>query len=116
MEKNTHDKWHYLFSPDSVAVIGASNTPGSWGCDILQSLLCYPDRRIYPVNPSIKEVLGLTAFATVSDIPEPVDLAVIKLYRIFMLEICKASGIAKHSGDSLWGEHMRDYRGRDLSN
>jgi acyl-CoA synthetase (NDP forming) len=67
----------YLFNPRSVAVIGASNTPGSWGLNAMKGLLAAGDRRIYPVNPNASEILGVKAFRSVTDVPGPVDLAVI---------------------------------------
>jgi acetyl-CoA synthetase (ADP-forming) len=74
---STHKNWEYLFSPDSVAVIGASNTPGSWGFGIMRRLLAPAKRRVYPVNPTVSEVLGIAAYGSVIDIPDSVDLAVI---------------------------------------
>lgn len=75
--KNKHDHWQYLFAPHSVALIGASNTPGSWGYGIMRHLLVAKKRRVYPVNPTASEVLGVPAYDSVLDIPGPVDLAVI---------------------------------------
>jgi acyl-CoA synthetase (NDP forming) len=72
-----HNSWEHLFSPDSVAVIGASNTLGSWGYGIMQRLLALSGRLVYPVHPSASEVFGITALRSVVDIPGPVDLAVI---------------------------------------
>ncbi len=69
--------WKSLFSPDSVAVIGASNNPGSWGGRIMHHLLLPDNRPIYPVNPSSSEIMGQKAYASILDIPEPVDLAAI---------------------------------------
>ncbi len=69
--------WQYLFSPGSVAVIGASNSPGSWGYNAMKGLLATGGRRIYPVNPNAAEVLGIAAYHSVVDIPDSVDLAVI---------------------------------------
>ncbi len=77
IELNTHNNWQYLFSPNSVAVIGASNTPGSWGCGIMMRLLDTAKRNIYPVNPTLSEVLGIAAYDSVVDIPDSIDLAVI---------------------------------------
>ena len=74
-DENSH--WQNLFDPESVAVIGASNTSGTWGFNIFWRVLNSGDRRVYPVNPSASEVLGVKAFARITDIPEPVDLAVI---------------------------------------
>jgi acyl-CoA synthetase (NDP forming) len=69
--------WQYLFSPSSVAVIGASNTQGSWGYNITRGLLARGKQRLYPVNPKSAEILGITAYPSVVDIPDSVDLAVI---------------------------------------
>lgn len=71
------DNWQYLFTPGSVAVIGASNAPGSWGCSIMRSLLISTERKVYPVNNRLSEVWGLAAYGSVLDIPGSVDLAVI---------------------------------------
>ena len=72
-----NDYWQLLFSPDSVALVGASNTPGSWGFGIMQHLLAPAQRSVYPVNPTVSEVCGKAAYDSVLDIPNPVDLAVI---------------------------------------
>ena len=69
--------WQYIFDPKTVAVIGASNNPGSWGHGIMKHLLHPTRRQIYPVNPNAAEVLGVKAYASVLDIPDPVELAVI---------------------------------------
>jgi acyl-CoA synthetase (NDP forming) len=68
---------HNIFNPRSVAFVGASNTFTKWGFQILHNLLMaeYPGK-VYPVNPSQKEILGHTAYPSVSAIPDPVDLAI----------------------------------------
>lgn len=67
-----------LFAPRSVAVIGASRDPSSVGQAVLRNLLDagFPGP-IYPVNPNADTILGLPCYASVVDIMEPVDLAVI---------------------------------------
>ena len=75
--QSRHINWQYLFAPHSVAVIGASNTPGSWGYGIMQHLLAPAKRKIYPVNPNAPEVLGIKAYGSVLDIPDSIELAVI---------------------------------------
>jgi len=67
----------YLFNPRSVAVIGASNTPGKWGCDILNLLLTRGERKVYPINKNRAEVLGVKAYSGIGEVPGPVDFAVI---------------------------------------
>ena len=67
-----------LFNPGSVAVIGASERPGSVGRTLLWNLLRSPfGGTVYPVNPRRHSVLGVHCYASVADLPEPVDLAVI---------------------------------------
>src|SRR5579864_6238358 len=67
-----------VFSPKSVAVIGATGREGSVGRTVLERLgIPSFHGRIYPVNPSHAEVLGLRAYPKITDIPEKVDLAVI---------------------------------------
>jgi acyl-CoA synthetase (NDP forming) len=93
---STANTWKDLFQPDSVAVIGASNVPGSWGFGIMQRLLKAKKRRIYPVNPAVSEVMGTTACASVVDIPGPVDLAVIVVSALqvpSLLQECVLKGI-----------------------
>ena len=67
-----------LFSPRAVAVVGASNRELTIGYRIIENLLdfCFTGA-IYPVNPNATEVMGLKAYASVLDIPETVELAVI---------------------------------------
>jgi acyl-CoA synthetase (NDP forming) len=77
MQPGTKDYWRYLFSPQSIAVIGASNTPGSWGNNAIKGLLGNKSRRVYPVNPKADEILGVKAYKSVVDIPDTIDLAVI---------------------------------------
>ncbi len=67
-----------FFSPKTVAVIGATENPGTVGRTVLWNLVTSPfGGTVYPVNPKRPSVLGVKAYASISDIPEPVDLAVI---------------------------------------
>jgi acetyltransferase len=65
-----------MFAPESVAVIGATEDPGSVGRALVENLKSY-DRPVYPVNPKRNNVLGLPAFPTIGAVPEHVDLAII---------------------------------------
>jgi acetyltransferase len=67
---------HYFFAPRSVAVVGASSTKGKAGHFLFRNLLDGGYRgRLYPVNPASRRVLGCTTYASITDVPEPVDLA-----------------------------------------
>jgi len=64
--------------PSGVAIVGASPSPGKLGHAVLQNVIQYGYQgRIYPINPTAKEILGLPAYPSVRDIPGPVDLAVV---------------------------------------
>ena len=67
----------YLFNPGSVALIGASNNFAKWGFHVLSLLITKGGRHIYPINRNEAEVQGLKAYPSVSQVPGPVDLAVI---------------------------------------
>jgi acetyltransferase len=67
-----------FFKPRSVAVIGASETPGSVGRTVLANLVATSfGGTVHPVNPRRPSVLGIRSYPTVGDVPAPVDLAVI---------------------------------------
>ncbi len=65
-----------FLSPKSIAVIGASEKPGV-GKTIFNNITKHFKGKIFPVTPSNPTVGGLTAYKSVLDIPEPVDLAVV---------------------------------------
>jgi acetyltransferase len=67
-----------LFKPRSVAVIGASATPGSVGSILMRNLLANPfGGVVYPINPKRKSVHGVYCYPDLGAVPEVVDLAVI---------------------------------------
>ncbi|MGC2536980.1 MAG: bifunctional acetate--CoA ligase family protein/GNAT family N-acetyltransferase [Candidatus Sulfotelmatobacter sp.] len=67
-----------MFSPASVAVIGATSRPGTVGRTVLENLLRDTFRgKVFAVNAKHEEVLGRKAYKSIRDVPQPVDLAVI---------------------------------------
>ncbi len=69
-----------IFSPRSVAVVGASTTPGKVGHDIFENILRGGFQgTIYPVNPTAKSILCVRAYPSVTDIPDDIDLAILIL-------------------------------------
>ncbi|MGQ9873420.1 bifunctional acetate--CoA ligase family protein/GNAT family N-acetyltransferase [Leptodesmis sp.] len=67
-----------IFAPASVAVIGATERPGSVGRTVLWNLISSPfGGVVFPVNPQRQNVLGIKAYPSIGQVPEPVDLAVI---------------------------------------
>ncbi len=74
------DRLDAIFSPGSVAVVGASTTPGKVGHDIFANILWGEFQgTLYPVNPGARSVLSVRAYPSVREIPDPVDLAMIIL-------------------------------------
>jgi acetyltransferase len=72
---------HYLtslFTPESVALFGASDRPDSVGGIVFKNLLSSGfEGRIYAMNPKRKEVQGQKAYSSLDEINESVDLAVV---------------------------------------
>ncbi len=68
----------YIFEPESVAVVGASPTPGTVGNAILSNLLSSGFQgTVYPVNPRHTRILSIKTYESVGAIPDAVDLAVV---------------------------------------
>jgi acetyltransferase len=69
---------HTLFNPKSIAVIGASDTPGRIGYSLFRNLTANGySGTVYPVNPNHELVQGITAYPNMAALPQKVDLAVI---------------------------------------
>ncbi|MFP4588553.1 MAG: bifunctional acetate--CoA ligase family protein/GNAT family N-acetyltransferase [Candidatus Bipolaricaulota bacterium] len=66
-----------MFEPESVAIIGASEKEGSVGATLMNNILDGYEGQVYPVNPNRDSVMEIESFASVGEIPNPVDLAVI---------------------------------------
>jgi len=67
-----------FFHPRSVAVVGATENPGTVGRALIENLAKASFAgRLFPVNPKRSHVLGVPCYASIAKIPEPVDLAVI---------------------------------------
>jgi acetyltransferase len=67
-----------FFRPRTVAVIGATETPGSVGRTVLWNLMTNPfGGTLFPVNPKRPRILGIKAYPDIQAVPGPVDLALI---------------------------------------
>jgi acetyltransferase len=82
-----------FFAPQGVALIGASSNPQKIGAAILRNLTEGGYRgRVYPVNPRCDQIGGLPCYASIADVPDPVDLAVIVLPAPLTPPVLKACG------------------------
>ncbi len=88
---------HTLFYPRSVAVVGASGNFSKLGYHVMKSLTegGY-EGTIIPINPAAEDIFGIRAHASLSEVPGPVDLAVIVVPAGLVPEIfrqCVAKGV-----------------------
>ena len=74
-----------LLEPDSIAVIGASRTPGKVGHELVANLLASGFKGpVIPVNPSADEVLGLKTYPDLKTYGQPIALAVIAVPAVYV--------------------------------
>ena len=104
-----------FFNPSSIAIVGASRTPGKLGYSILENLKITFAGKLYPINPQATEILGLNAFPSILSVPEQIDLAVIVVpaesVKNVLSECVKKkvkAGIIISSGFSEIGEKERE--------
>ncbi len=87
-----------FFKPKSVAVIGASGTPGKLGYVIIKNIADSDfDGEVYPVNPKSDEILGYKVFRSLAEITGEVDLVVTALptpkITLGAIEACAEKGV-----------------------
>ena len=88
-----------LFDPRSIAVIGASNKKGSVGYILLRNLIgAEYDGIVYPVNPTAPSVQGIQAYASISQVPRKIDLAVIAVPAKGVPDVMRECGEAGVAG------------------
>jgi len=79
-----------IFNPKSVALIGASSEKDSVGRGIFENLLKgNKQRKIFPVNPFHKKILGIPAFSSILDIKDKIDLAIVAVKSEIVPKIIK---------------------------
>lgn len=86
-----------VFYPQSIAVIGASRRPEAVGHAVFKNLINGGyEGVLYPVNPKAHSIHGVRCYKTVSEIPDPVDLAILIVHAEHCLETfreCLKKGI-----------------------
>jgi acetyl coenzyme A synthetase (ADP forming)-like protein len=104
-----------IFSPKSIAVVGASRSPTKLGFEILQNILVNGYKgKVYPINPESPEILGIPALPSVMAVKGDIDLAIIVVPADFVPKVMtecakkKVKGvIIISSGFGEVGEHGR---------
>ncbi|MFQ5825097.1 MAG: acetate--CoA ligase alpha subunit [bacterium] len=86
-----------IFSPKSVAVIGASTQKGVLGREIFDKLINNEfNGPVYPVNPKAQYIHSVKAYPSIYDVPDQVDLAILVVRSEFVLQIiqeCSECGV-----------------------
>jgi acetyltransferase len=87
-----------MLNPQTIALIGATDDENPAGRTLLENLLLSKDRKVLAVNPNRKSVLGLECYPTITDISDPVDLAIIATPPHTVPEITEECGQAEVGG------------------
>jgi len=82
-----------IMNPHSIAVVGATNRPGSVGLAVFRNILTAGFQGVlYPVNPEAKSVQSVKAYPKFKDIPDEVDLAVVIVPAEIVCSILEEAG------------------------
>lgn len=91
------EQLNHIFYPNSVAVVGASSSPGKLGHIVVANLVEAGFKgRMYPINPSGTELLGLKTYRSLADIPEDIDMAIVVVparQTVSAVEGCAGRGV-----------------------
>ena len=82
--------YHNLYSPDTIAVIGASNDPLKPGGRVIKNIKENGfGGRLWAVNAKTADILGLPTYKSINDLPEAPDLAILSIPSKFALQAIK---------------------------
>jgi acyl-CoA synthetase (NDP forming) len=82
-----------LLAPKSVAIVGASDTEGTWGKRIFDNLRRTDYRgAIYAVNPRRRAVWGGACYPDLAALPEPVEMLVVAVPKEGVLDVIRQAG------------------------
>jgi acetyltransferase len=111
------DALNGLLRPKSVAIVGASTTPGKIGYTVVQNIIQGGyEGKIYPINPSADEILGLKCYPTIADVPGPVDAAVVTVPAKFVAGVTEECGKKGVKGLIIITSGFSEVGKRDLEN
>jgi acyl-CoA synthetase (NDP forming) len=94
--RGKQQKIERLLSPQSVAIVGASDKPGALGASVLANL----DRNgyageVYLINPKRETIGARTCLTGIEDLPDGVDVAVLAIPRVAVLDAVRALALRK---------------------
>lgn len=90
---NSVQELDFLFKPKSIAIIGASSKELSIGNVIIKNLVNYGyTGKVYPINPKEPEIRGITAYSSIFDVQDTIDLAHVIIPAKFVPQIIEDCG------------------------
>ena len=105
-----------IFNPKRIAVIGASDSEGSIGAKIFSNLTnAGYEGKVFPVNPYRQTVQGITAYPSISKVPDKIDLALIATPAHIVPQIVEECGKAEVAGVIIISAGLKE-TGEDGSN
>ena len=88
-----------IFSPKTIAVIGASRSPSKIGYEILQNILVQGYKgKVIPINPETPQIMGLKTQPSVLAVKEDIDLAIIAVPAEFVPKVVSECARKKVKG------------------
>jgi acetyl coenzyme A synthetase (ADP forming)-like protein len=104
-----------IMSPRSVAVVGATNRPGSVGLAVFRNILDAGfEGVLYPVNLKAKSIQSVKAYPKLMDIPDEVDLAVIIVPAEIVCSVMEEAGQKGVKGAIVISAGFREIGGRGV--
>ncbi len=92
----------FFFNPESIAIIGASSTPGKVGYNVLNNIkVSGYSGKVYPINPkadTFHEIAGYKAYKNVLDVPGTIDIAIFVIPGKLVLPVAEECGRKKIKG------------------
>jgi acetyl coenzyme A synthetase (ADP forming)-like protein len=83
----------FFFNPKSIAVVGASGTPGKVGYNVMKNIVeSKYSGKLYPINLKANEILGNKAYESVLDVPEEIEIAIFVIPSKFVNTIAEECG------------------------
>ncbi|MGH8094090.1 MAG: acetate--CoA ligase family protein [Chthoniobacterales bacterium] len=106
-----------MLAPRAIAVIGATESPGSVGRALMENLRSFSGA-VYPVNPNRTNVLGIEAFPKIADVPDEIDLVLIATPAKTVPQIVRDCAAAGVKGAIIISAGFKEIgaRGRELEN
>jgi acetyltransferase len=87
-------KLEAFFSPQSIAVIGASREPEKVGHRIFRNLVDSGFKgKLYPINPKADDILGFKCYNSVAEVPGEIDLAIVAVPAVLVPMIAEQCGL-----------------------